>query len=169
MILILFVVTVVLVYWYSTRNLDYWAKKNVKHDKPLPFFGNHLPNLLLRRNQSDIGVALYNKYKGEKIVGYYRGMKPELYIRDPDIIKRIFNADFDYFPGRGALGSKEKDPLLHNVIFLVGDEWRATRQKLTPGLSPGKLRGMFPLLLQCTEKLLETVQEMSANQGEIHT
>lgn len=168
-LLVLIFAIVLLSYWYSTRNHDYWAKKNVKHDKPLPFFGNHLPNLLLKRNRSQIGVELYNKFRGEKIVGYYRGTNLELFIRDPDIMKRIFNSDFDYFPGRGSLGSREKDPLLHNVIFIAGDEWRATRQKLTPGFSPGKLRAMFPLLVQCIEKLQNTVQQMSAAQDEIIT
>lgn len=168
-VFLLILVIAVLLYRYWTRNHDYWAKKNVRHDKPLPFFGNHLPNFLLNRSGTDVGVELYNKYKGEKIVGYYRGTKPELIIRDPDIINRIFNTDFDFFPGRGSLGSKEKDPLLHNVVFMAGDEWRATRQKFTPAFSPGKLRAMFPLLLQCTEKLQDTVHEMLTTQEEINT
>lgn len=36
---------------------------------------------------------------------------------------------------------------------MVGDKWKEMRHKLSPTFSSGKIKGMFPLIEACAERL----------------
>lgn len=48
LLLFLISVTVILVYFYFTWNLDFWRKRNIPGPKPLPIVGNLLKSTLLQ-------------------------------------------------------------------------------------------------------------------------
>ncbi|XP_049875088.1 cytochrome P450 6B7-like [Pectinophora gossypiella] len=147
-------ILIVLFYHYGKRNFDYWAKQGVKHDHPIPFFGTDARRYFLQKSVTDMAAEVYWKYPKERFVGYFRGNKPELVIRDPDLIKQIIVNDFTSFYRRG-LSQKHKvmEPLLRNLFFVDGDLWRLLRQRMTPAFSSGKLRGMFPLVCEKATRL----------------
>lgn len=65
---------------------------------------------------------------------------PCLLIRDPEIIKKITVKDFSYFPNNEISVHKELDPLIGlNPFVLKNEEWKKTRQMLTPGFAPAKV------------------------------
>lgn len=157
--LALVLVGVVILYIYATRNHTYWAKKGVKHDKPVPFFGNNSKTYFMRKNLTQLTEEMYWKYPTEKVIGFYRASRPELIIRDPEIAKRILTSDFAYFYPRGISEQKDiKEPLLKNLLFMEGDSWRLLRQRLTPAFSSGKLKAMFPLIVERAERLQELLE-----------
>lgn len=158
MIILLIILTTIAFYFYATKSHKYWAERNVKHNPPIPLFGNHLPNQLGQKSVTTIFWELYKKYSNEKVVGYYRGRVPELMIRDPDIIKCVLSADFDHFYYRGF--ARKSEPLFANLFHADGDVWRLLRQRITPAFTTAKLKGMFPLVVKCAEKLQELVGEM---------
>lgn len=169
LLLVIAILILVLCYAYSTRNHDYWAKRNVKYEKPLPFFGNHLPIMLFKKNINEAGIELYNKYGDEKFVGTFRGNTPELLVKDPDILKCILNLEFNHFFARGLDLKPKKDSLWCNLFFVNGDHWRLLRKRFPAAFSTSKLRGMFPLVAKCAEKLQDTTKETIEQSDIVYT
>ncbi|XP_046966596.1 cytochrome P450 6B6-like [Vanessa cardui] len=169
MLAVIIVLIVVLVlYLYGTRNFKYWERKQVKHDKPVLFFGNNTRNYLMQQSVCQLAVEMYWKYPNEKVVGFYRASRPELVIRDPDIAKRILTTDFATFYPRGLnRNTDEIEPLLRNLFFADGDLWRLLRQRITPAFTSGKLKAMFPLIVERAERLQARALNAAAGGQEI--
>lgn len=131
-------------YYYFSRNFNYWKKKNVPGPKPTPFYGNLKQTALRKKNISVAFEEFYNAYPKEKYVGLYRMTTPCLLIRDLDIIKQIMIKDFDLFQDRGLEFSKSG--LGQNLFHADGDTWSALRTRFTPVYTSGNLKNMFPLI-----------------------
>ncbi|XP_050350236.1 cytochrome P450 6B6-like isoform X2 [Nymphalis io] len=154
LVLILVAVVFLILYLYGTRTFKYWERKQVKHDKPVPFFGNNTRNYFMQQSICQIAVEMYWKYPTEKVVGFYRASSPELVIRDPEIAKQILTTDFGNFYPRGLnMNRHGTEPLLRNTFFADGDLWRLLRQRITPAFTSGKLKAMFPLIVERAERL----------------
>lgn len=152
-------------YYYGVRTHKYWEKKGVKHDKTIPFFGTNVKQFFARASMAMMATKMYKKYPNEKVVGFYRGMSPELVIRDPEIVKRILVTDFQYFYARGFNPHKKViEPLLKNLFFADGDLWKLIRQRFTPAFSTGKLKAMFPIITERAEKLQVITEEVSTRE-----
>ncbi|XP_045533806.1 cytochrome P450 6B6 isoform X4 [Papilio machaon] len=150
---VVFVLCVAL-YFYGTRTFTYWEKKGIKNDKPVPFFGNNSRMYLRKKSMTQIGVEMYRKYPKEKVVGFYRAMRPELVVRDPEIVKRILVSDFGHFHMRGFnTHQKVVEPMAKNLFLAEGDLWKLLRQRMSPAFTSGKLKAMFPLIVERAERL----------------
>ncbi|XP_063361443.1 cytochrome P450 6B1-like [Cydia amplana] len=165
MIFVLLALFAILVYYFGTRNHDYWAKRNVKHDPPVFLFGNNFKGFFGRQSPTEVANDLYNRFPNEKVVGYYRGSTPELYIRDPDIVRNILSNDFAHFYLRGLGRNSEVEPLLANMFHADGDLWKLTRQRLTPAFTTARLKAMFPLVVRCAERLQGVARAAAACPG----
>ncbi|CAH0403310.1 unnamed protein product [Chilo suppressalis] len=148
------VILAVTFYIYNVRNFDYWKKRGIKHDKPVFLFGTNARNILMKKSRSELAEELYFKYPNEKVVGFYRSSMPELLIRDPEIMKKILISDFTSFYARGFHPYKQKvEPLMKNLFFAEGDLWKMLRLRMTPAFTSGKLKAMFPLIVERAENL----------------
>ncbi|XP_046975065.1 cytochrome P450 6B6-like [Vanessa cardui] len=166
MLLLLIGVILIALYFYGTRNFKYWEKRGVKFEKPLIFVGSNLKMFIDNVSVSERFAALYREYPNERFVGFFEGNGPGLLIRDPELIKRVLVTDFRYFHLRGLNPHKTViEPLLRNLFTADGDLWKLMRQKLTPTFSSGKLKAMFPLIVERTEKL-EKIADDLAETGE---
>lgn len=169
MFVLIFCVTllIVLLYVYGTKNHDYWKKRGVTYVKPIPLFGTNLDNYIGKVSIVQIAAQRYKDYPKEKIVGSFRGVVPELTIRDPELIKRILVTDFYHFYPRGLNPHKKViEPMLRNLFFADGDTWKLLRQRMTPAFSTGKLKAMFPLIVERAERL-QGIAEAAAASGKI--
>ncbi|KAJ2949665.1 hypothetical protein O0L34_g15591 [Tuta absoluta] len=90
------------VYWYITRNFNFWKNRNVAFVEPVPFFGNIKESALKQKFIGEILQDIYAKFPKEKVVGIYTMTTPALLLRDPDIIKQVMIKDFDLFADRGV-------------------------------------------------------------------
>ncbi|KAL4709631.1 hypothetical protein ACJJTC_007362 [Scirpophaga incertulas] len=143
-------------YYYNKHIYSYWRKRGVKHDKPVPFLGNNGKNFLLQLSRSEIIEKTYWNHPNEKVVGFYNSSRPELLIRDPDLIKNVLMKDFAHFTGRGFAPDKtHTETFMNNLFFVEGDLWKSLRTRMTPAFTSGKLRAMFPLIVERAEKLQE--------------
>nr|AHW57300.1 CYP6AB46 [Chilo suppressalis] len=150
----LLLVALVVLYIHGTKNHNYWKDKGVKHDKPVFLFGTNTRNYLLRKSFTELLAEYYWKYPAEKVVGAYRSNTICLVLRDPDLIKQVLTTDFLYFYGRGLITNEDVvEPMMKNLFFVDGDLWRLLRQRMTPAFTSGKLRAMFPLIVERAEKL----------------
>ncbi|XP_045520529.1 cytochrome P450 6a2-like [Pieris brassicae] len=166
MFLFLLLIASIFLILYTSRNFLYWSKRNVKHEIPLPVFGTHFKNLFGIKAYTQIAMHLYNKYPEEKVVGYFRGPTPELIIRDLDIVRNILNIDFMHFYPRAMGRNIEMEPLLRNLFHVDGDKWKLLRQQMTPAFTTAKLKTMFPLIINCAEKLHTVGEDIVKNGGE---
>lgn len=163
-IISLAIVLLGVLYHFITRKHDYWQKKNVPHDPPLLFFGNNFNVQFGRKSLTQNGVDIYNKSHNEKVFGYYKGLIPELFINDPDIIRHIMSVDFSHFHYRGFGKNTDLEPLAFNLFHVEGDTWKLLRQRITPAFTTAKLKAMFPIIVKCAEKL-QTVVETQIQKG----
>ncbi|CAK1580729.1 unnamed protein product [Parnassius mnemosyne] len=165
--LIIALLTILALYVYGTWTYKYWEQRGIKHEKPIPFLGNNARNFLMQASPSEMAAEMYWKYPKEKVVGFYRAFRPELVVRDPEIVKRILTTDFIHFYPRGInVHKKVIEPMLRNLFFADGDVWRLLRQRMTPAFTSGKLKAMFPLIVERAEKLQTRVLD-AASSGRI--
>nr|AGO62002.1 cytochrome P450 CYP6AB12 [Spodoptera frugiperda] len=147
-------VLLITLYIYGTRNFNYWEKRGVKRDKPYFLIGNNYKEYFGKASMTQVADELYWRYPNEKVVGFYRSTRPELLIRDPEIAKRILITDFAHFFERGLNPHNTVfEPLMQNLFFAEGDLWKLLRQRMTPAFTTGKLKAMFPLIVERAEKL----------------
>ncbi|CAH0698126.1 unnamed protein product [Spodoptera exigua] len=148
------VVLLITFYVYGTRNFKYWEKRGVKHDKPYFLVGNNYKEYFGKASMTQVADELYWRYSNEKVVGFLRSTRPELLIRDPEIVKKILITDFAHFFERGFNPHNTVfEPLMQNLFFAEGDLWKLLRQRMTPAFTTGKLKAMFPLIVERAEKL----------------
>ncbi|XP_063384415.1 cytochrome P450 6B2-like [Cydia fagiglandana] len=159
---------VLLLYFYGTRTFGYWAKRGVKHDAPVPFFGTATRQFLQQISIADIYHEMYQKYPNERFVGYYLMTTPVLILRDPGLVKHVLVSDFNHFSSRNLFPvGKHPEPLLKNLVTYEGDLWKLLRQKMTPAFTAGKLMAMFPLIVSSAEKLQRVAAEAAASGAEV--
>ncbi|XP_050669226.1 cytochrome P450 6B2-like [Leptidea sinapis] len=162
MFLLVFAAFLIAVYFYGTRNFNYWKKKGIKYDEPIIFFGSNLTHIINKHSLSERFAELHNRYPGEKFVGYFESNNPALLVRDPELVKTILVTDFKHFHRRGVSPHKEdKEPLLKNLFTVDGDAWKLLRQRMTPAFSSAKLKAMFPLIVERTERLLKIIDNIA--------
>jgi cytochrome P450 family 6 len=102
---------------------------------------------------ADFYQKLYEKYKNEKMVGFYNFYTPDLMVNDPELIQKILISDFSYFHDRTVKIDEKYDPLSAHLFFLGGQKWRDLRVKLSPTFTSGKLKQMFNIFTECGQTL----------------
>nr|AZJ25102.1 CYP6AB134 [Cydia pomonella] len=162
------VVIVCCLYSFSTRGYDYWQKKGVQHDKPLPFIGSAGRIFAQKMSMTEYFTELYRKYPKEKLVGYYFSREKAVVLRDPELVKCVLITDFQYFYRRGINYHKDVvEPMFKNLFFADGDLWKLLRQRMTPAFTSGKLKAMFPLIVERTERLQRTAAAAAERGAEV--
>lgn len=111
----------VLAYFYYMKSyFDYWKVRGIKYVKAVPIFGSFLPVALMRKSEGELINDAYRKYKGEKVVGFFKfKCEPGLIIRDPGIIHQILVKDFHHFANNDF---ETEDPILKHNLTLQKDE-----------------------------------------------
>lgn len=137
---------IIALYFYMTRNFNYWKKRNVVEITPVPFVGNWGKYLTYQKSPGALLKYFYDKGKGLPYVGIYLLDKPGLVIRDPEILKRILIKDFNYFADK-LMRPSEHDVMSNNSIFFIDNpDWKYVRQKLTSLFTTGKMKYMFDVV-----------------------
>ncbi|XP_041983101.1 cytochrome P450 9e2-like [Aricia agestis] len=160
MFIILCAVIFVVLYFYGTRNHDYWKKKGVIYEEPIPLFGSNLKFALEGCSFTERFINFHHRYPKEKYVGYFQGNDPMLLLRDPEMIKLVLVTDSRHFHHRGLRPHAEiTEPLMKNLFIADGDLWKLSRVKMTPAFTTNKLKAMFPTIVVQAEKLIGVVDD----------
>nr|XP_012223626.1 PREDICTED: probable cytochrome P450 6a14 [Linepithema humile] len=154
-------IAILLFYYYFTSTFNFWKSRGVRGPRPIPIFGNIKNVMLGKKFIGDYLTDVYNDYKDEPLIGIFAKRTPILIVNNPEFIKDILIKDFSTFCERGVLNiSKKNDPLTHNLLNLEYKNWKPLRKMLTPIFTSGKLKKMFPLILECADHLEQNVKEM---------
>lgn len=169
--LILCSLPLIVIYIKTLIKYRHWQKKKVPFFKPSFPFGNYTGALLFRKPFHELNVEIYNKIKYEMklpYAGLYNLNRPVLVVTDPELLKHILIKDFDHFADRGmSEENEEKEPLAGHLFNKRGDPWRRLRNKLSPTFTSGKMKYMYPLIEQCSEHLVTTINKQFGDAKEI--
>ncbi|XP_066599468.1 cytochrome P450 6a2-like [Prorops nasuta] len=147
------VALLVAIYYYCNSNYDYWKNRGVKGPKPIPFLGNFKDIMLSRISIGSYMQQIYNEFKDEPMVGLFARATPILSIHDPNFIKDILIKDFSKFSDRPIKVHEKTEPISQHLFALETKRWRPMRLRLSPIFTSGKLKEMFPLILESSEHL----------------
>nr|XP_033326765.1 cytochrome P450 6B1-like [Megalopta genalis] len=156
------VVTAASIYYYLVCNFDFWRKRGVPGPEPRPLFGNLKDVILARVCTSQIVKEILKTYKNEPVVGLYSYRSPILILNDPDIIKSALIKDFSKFANRQRKPNGRTEPMSINIFHLESERWRPLRQKLSPMFTSGKLKGMFNLMVECSQNLDKYLDQVAS-------
>lgn len=149
------------------KRYSYWKDLNIPYDKPTFPYGS----LLLRKGQHLPGCLekVYKKFQGKTpFVGLFLFMKPVAMILDLDLMKHILIRDFHNFSDRGVYYNETDDPLSANLISLHGEKWRLLRTKLAPTFTSGKMKYMFPTIVEVSKRLEKKIDEIINKNNEMN-
>ncbi|XP_061386410.1 cytochrome P450 6a2-like, partial [Musca vetustissima] len=128
---------------------SYWEVKGVPQLKT-GIWGN------IRRittlHHTDLWQEVYDEFKGKvKIAGTYWYTRPIAVILDLDLVKTILIKDFSKFTDRFPQHNPH-DVLSQHLFSADSKIWKGLRTKLTPTFTSGKMKFMFPTLVEVSQK-----------------
>lgn len=152
-ILVLIVISIVsAVYAYFNYYFNYWKSRDVPHVKPEFPYGN-VKGIGNKYHQYAILQDIYERFKGTaKYCGIYFFSRPIAMAIDLDFIKNILIRDFTNFNDRGVYYNEKDDPLSAHLFSLDGGKWKKLRAKLTPTFTSGKMKFMYPTIVEVGER-----------------
>lgn len=137
-----------LVIWQK-RVHSYWKRQGIPYIEPLPIIGN-LKSFLSGKVAFHEQLSLWHQTPGmEKapVIGVYVLKGPAMIVRDLELVKAVMIKKFNYFVNRVLRTDPHYDPLGYNNLFFVRKEWKTLRNKLSPIFSSGKIKQMYPLMV----------------------
>jgi cytochrome P450 len=146
----------IFLYFYFTRNFNFWKKYGIPYLKPTPFIGN-LKKVFFQ--QLDINTHLkdiYNEHKDKPYVGIFSFDRPTLIVNDLELVKNVLVKDSQNFVDRIVDVDETLDPLFAKILFsLKGQKWRNTRVNVTPTFTSGKMKKMVYIVEKCAKELCD--------------
>lgn len=146
---------------WCLRTYTFWQRFGIPYIKPLPLIGTLKDVLTFKKN---VGLHFYDIYKNpafakEPVVGIYMLHQPALLIRDPELIKSMLIKNFHNFHDRYANVDGKIDHFgALNLFVSKYETWSKMRPKFSPTFSSGKLKQIFPSMLEVRLLLLKVIR-----------
>ncbi|XP_030377489.1 probable cytochrome P450 28a5 [Scaptodrosophila lebanonensis] len=158
-----------LVYIYMTWGFNHWQKRGVPGPKPKAFTGNY-PNLYTMKRHAIYDIQdIYRDYKQDyDAVGIFGGRAPQLLILSPQLARRVFVTDFKHFHDNeiSKMVDEESDFIFANNPFsLVGEVWKERRADVTPGLTMGRIKTVYPVTNKVCKQLSDFIKKQTRIEG----
>ncbi|XP_075169576.1 cytochrome P450 6a8-like [Haematobia irritans] len=157
---ILLITVITMALHFIRKHLNYWADRGVVHNKPDLFYGN-MKAVGTKQPLKQPFRDLYEKYKDKApFGGFYLSLRRAVVLFDLELIKRVMITDFNDFSHRGGYYNEKDDPLSGHLFQLDGPKWKQMRTKLTPTFTSGKMKFMFPTVVEVGERFVNILQEL---------
>ncbi|NWW53720.1 CP3AC protein, partial [Pedionomus torquatus] len=143
-----------------------FKKLGIPGPQPLPFFGTFLEYRHASTSSCCSTIALDSL--GFSWLRIFDGRQPVLAVLDPVVIKNILVKEcYSIFTNRRTFGL---NGILKLSLGMAEDEkWKRIRTVLSPAFTSGKLKEMFPVIVQNGEKLVKNVEKKVANDDIVAT
>ncbi|XP_054848946.1 cytochrome P450 3A21-like [Eublepharis macularius] len=129
-----------------------FKKLGIPGPRPIPFLGTIL---FCRHGIMKFDEDCHRKYG--KVWGFYDGRMPVLAVTDPAIIKVVLVKEcYSVFTNRRDFGPTGK--LVDAVSIAKDEQWKRIRTVLSPTFTSGKLKDMFPIILNHAKILMKNIQ-----------
>lgn len=154
-----------LFYLYFKHAFSYWESKGVPYLPPEIPIGN-LRGFSKTIHSSAFIQNIYTQLKGKgKFAGMYFTFRPIPLLLDLELIKSVLIRDFHNFTDRGFFYNEKDDPLSAHLFSIDGKKWRGLRMKLTPTFTSGKMKFMFPTIVEVSDRF-KVCLENAVNENE---
>ncbi|XP_017891747.1 cytochrome P450 6B1-like [Ceratina calcarata] len=157
-------VVVLIAAWYYWTCFHFWKRRGVVGPRPAPIFGNGKDLMFGKISLAEYAHQLYTRYRNEEMVGLYLP-SPALLLIDTERIREVLIKNFSSFMDRGIGVYEKTDPTTMNLVNLEPERWRPLRIKLNTAFTTGKMKQMFPLILECNQ-MFEKRLSKSVDKGE---
>ncbi|KOX73619.1 Cytochrome P450 9e2 [Melipona quadrifasciata] len=146
-------------YLYLKHN--YWKRNGIPTVKGcVPLVGHMLPVITKRMNFSEFIRLVHEEHKDHSMVGIYKGTRPVLIVRDPNLVKIVLESNFSNFQENGRKIVAEADPLLSkDPLFTYGETWSTGRKRLAYAFSNVRLKTLFPVVSGVCKKFEDFLNE----------
>lgn len=160
---IIALVLIALTCWLVVKHSQsYWKRFNVQTPSYHFLLGHSLPQMLGRQASWKMFGDFYTQFKAStKMLGIYLLTRPALLILDLDLAKRVLITDFEVFDSRGVYMNEKDDPISAHLFSMAGDKWRRLRNKLSPTFTSGKLKHMFPIMVDISKNFNKCVADIA--------
>ncbi|TDG43571.1 hypothetical protein AWZ03_009999 [Drosophila navojoa] len=161
--LALLLLLVGLFYVFMTWNFGYWRKRKVPGPAPRLLTGNYPHMYNMKRHAIYDLNDIYREYKHQfDAVGIYGARTPQLLVISPQLARRVFVSDFRYFHDNEVsrmVDEKSDFIFANNPFSLIGDEWKHRRADVTPGLTMGRIKTVYPVTNEVCQKMTEWLRK----------
>lgn len=148
--------------------MSFWARNGFHQLDPTFIIGDVGKVVTLKQSMGVFFQDLYNQNKKFPALGLYFSYRRALLINDPVLVQDIMVRDFSSFHDRSFHVDEKYDPLSGHLFSLSGQKWRDLRVKLSPTFTSGKLKGMFPIIRDCSQVLQDhLLRKVKDQQAEI--
>ncbi|CAG7702444.1 unnamed protein product [Allacma fusca] len=155
------------VYKYLDGNGDYWTELGVD-SLAKGELASFLDRITFKVGFTEYDKKCYERFSGLKYGGIVEFRKPALYVRDPELIKRVLVKDFNYFLDRRILDLNQKDILFSKMLTSkTGKEWKDLRSTMSPTFSTGKIKRMFEHFNTCGSKFADYLKEVEKTENQV--
>nr|ABN80240.1 cytochrome P450 [Liposcelis bostrychophila] len=151
------------IYNFYQKKFKHWKKYNIPHSKPKFPFGDLISITTMGENFVLTLDRIYKSFEKEKVGGIWAFFHPILIVRDVEVIKDILVKEFMSFHDRGVPVDEKNDPLSAHLFSISGSKWRNLRAKLTPTFTSGKMKMMFPILVESGREMISILEPNAIN------
>ncbi|XP_023717565.1 cytochrome P450 9e2 isoform X1 [Cryptotermes secundus] len=149
----------VVLYFWGTSTYGRFTKQNIPHLKPLPFIGSMAP-YMGKKSLFEHLLESYNQFKGHQFGIMFMFRRPVVYVRDLELIKTIAVKDFEYFTDHQTDFFESGESIWSKLLFILkGQRWRDMRATVSPAFTSSKMKTMFVLVNECSEQLLDFLEQ----------
>ncbi|XP_046385903.1 cytochrome P450 6k1-like [Ischnura elegans] len=146
--------------WFFVVPLWHWRRKGIPHAPAVPIFGSMKDAFFQKIALADAQRRIYSAAEGYRYTGYHKFSTPALMLRDPELIKEVMVKEFSNFHDNDFDVTLSMDPMMgRNLFFMSGERWKRMRTTLTPAFTAGKMKLIFPLILDIVEDLNKFLDE----------
>ncbi|KAK9680000.1 Cytochrome P450 [Popillia japonica] len=155
------IATFILIIVFFKRKHKYWKNLGVESVEPSIPFGNVKDNVMRVKSPAEVFREFYETMKARKVVhaGFYSFFLPLYMPIDLSLVKQIMQTDFAHFTDHNAYVNEKDDPLTAHLFSLTGQRWKTLRAKLTPTFTSGKMKMMFPIIVDTGKELVKVLEE----------
>lgn len=144
-----------------------WTRMGIPQVRPRFPFGTLTDPPGLRHECEQLQEH-YTRYKAiGPFVGLYYFLLRAALITDLELLKRIMIADFKDFNARPFYHNERDDPMSAHLFALGGSKWKRLRSKLTSTFTSGKMKYMFPTVVEIGDRLAKRLAEVIEVNGEL--
>ena len=158
---LLVLAVVFLFYIYTSRKHSVFRRYGIPYVEPAPFLGGFKYLSQKGAMQSEYDATM----QYGKVVGFFLGNMPTIFLTDPDIIKEIFVKRFSEFYTRSQGGGVSR--FWEKTILMTTDlhYWKFLRATMSPTFTAGKLRNMEHII---TGGINRTLAAITQQMGDAH-
>lgn len=153
---------------YKFRKVQfYWESRGVPHE-PASFIMGNMKGVGTETTVMEPFNRTYNKFKKTTPVAGMVFFFDGVYVAtDLEFIKSMFIKDFQNFNDRNMYVNEEDDPLSAHMFSLKGKQWKDLRSKISPTFSSGKMKFMFPTIVEVSKEMVTVFANQINNQNSV--